>query len=149
MLRRNIKNSDRLDQQGNNFLDSETHDDDLSRDINRSETRIAVLEQIAETHDRRITDIEDFHRLVVERFDQKIQSDTANQVVMEKTLVKAVTSLENLSCNLEKVLILADSANKLATKHETIGLTVLKVAGGMSLIFGAAWAIFKFFVLGA
>lgn len=114
----------------------------------RSQARLAVLEKIAETHERRITDIEDFHRSVVERFDQKIQLDAANQVAMEKTMTKAVTTLDNLSSNLEKALSIASEANKLAVKHETIGATIMKVAGFLAAILAGLWAVFKFLIGG-
>jgi hypothetical protein len=39
------------------------------------ETRVAVLEKIAESHDKRIGDMEDFQRSVVDKLDQKIQMD--------------------------------------------------------------------------
>jgi hypothetical protein len=115
-------------------------------ELSASQTRIAVLEKIAETHDRRISDIEDFHRAVVERFDEKIQLDAANQVAMERTLSKAVTSLDNLSVNLQTTLTLASDASKIATKHETMGITVVKISSALVVIGTAAWAIFKFFI---
>jgi len=113
----------------------------------KSQARLAVLEKIAEVHERRITDIEDFHRSVVERFDQKIQLDAANQVAMEKTMAKAVTTLEALSTNLETALTLANEASKLASKHETIGVTLIKGGGVGAVIIAAIWAVFKFFFL--
>lgn len=115
-------------------------------ELNASQTRIAVLEKIAEVHDRRISDIEDFHRAVVDRFDEKIQLDAANQVAMERTLSKAVTSLDNLSENLKTTLVLASDASKIATKHETIGITTIKIGGILAAIATAAWAIFKLFI---
>lgn len=111
-----------------------------------TKTRIAVLEKIAENHEVRIADIEDFHRMVVERLDQKIQLDATNQVIIERTLTKAVTSIETMSDNLKMALEVAREADKLASKHETIGSTVLKVAGWITVIASGAWALFKYFI---
>ena len=107
-------------------------------------TRIAVLEKIAESHENRISDIEEFHKSVVERFDQKIQLDATNQVIMEKTLTRAVISIDGLSENLKSAFTVASEANKLATKHETIGQTVIKICSIAVIIVGALWSVFTF-----
>jgi len=114
-------------------------------DKKTDEARLAVLEKIAETHERRISDIEEFHRSVVERLDQKIQLDTANQIAMEKTMVKAVTTLDTLSETLRISLDMASNANKIALKHEAISSTVMKIMGILGTIVAAGWALFKFF----
>lgn len=110
-----------------------------------TKTRISVLEKIAEAHDRRITDIEEFHRNVVDRFDQKILADAANHVAMEKTLGKAVTSIDNLATNLRDTLIIASDANVIAKKHEVAFATVSKLAGIFVLAISAAWAVYTYF----
>lgn len=109
-------------------------------------TRVAVLEKIAENHENRISDMEDFHRTVVERLDQKIQMDATNQVIIERTLTKAVTSIDSLSDNLKSALEVANKASTLASKHETIGTTIVKMAGWLGVIIGGLWAMFRFFI---
>lgn len=109
------------------------------------ETRIAVLEQITESHERRITDIEEFHRDVVDRLDQKIHLDASNQIVLERTLAKAVTSLDSLNETVRTVGKNADDANRLVQKHETIGATILKGGGALALVISGLWAVFTFF----
>lgn len=110
-----------------------------------TKTRVAVLEKIAENHENRISDMEDFHRAVVERFDQKIQMDATNQIIIERTLTKAVTSIETLSDNLKSAVTIATSANTLASKHETIGHTLVKVSAGLAIIVSAVWTALKFY----
>ena len=113
-----------------------------------NQTRIAVLEKVAETHERRISDIEDFHRSVVDRLDQKIQLDAANQIAMEKTMAQAVVSLDALSKNLALAMEMSAEANRLAIKHETIATSSLKIGGILATVIAALWALFKFFVGG-
>ena len=126
-----------------------TSEDGLTTDYIKNavntHSRIAVLEQIAESHDARISDMEDFHRQVVERFDQKIQLDATNQVIMERTLSKAVVSIDNLSENLKSTVDMANTAAKLAAKHETIGQTVIKFSGYLGILIGALWAAGTYF----
>lgn len=112
-----------------------------------TKTRVAVLEKIVENHENRISDMEDFHRSVVERLDQKIQMDATNQVIIERTLTKAVTSIDSLSENLKSAVTVASKAEKLASKHETIGQTTVKLLSAGAVIVTAVWAIIKF-VLG-
>lgn len=113
-------------------------------EVINTKTRVAVLEKIAENHENRISDMEDFHRSVVERLDQKIQMDATNQVIIERTLTKAVTSIDTLSDNLKSVIDTANKANVLASKHETIGHTVVKMGGLIVIILSAAWTLFKY-----
>lgn len=122
------------------------------------ETRIAVLEQIAESHERRITDMEDFHRDVVDRFDQKIHLDASNQIVLERTLQKAVTSLDALNDTVRNVgknaddartaadvaQKKADDAQKLVDKHETIARTLIRAGVFLGTVISAAWALVTF-----
>ena len=109
-------------------------------------TRVAVLEKIAENHENRISDMEDFHRAVVERLDQKIQMDATNQIIIERTLTKAVTSIDALSENLKSAVESANNAESLASKHETIGNTVIKLSGWLAVIIGAIWAVVKYYL---
>ena len=109
------------------------------------QSRIAVLEQIATSHEDRISDIEDFHRAVVERFDQKIQLDATNQVIMERTLAKAVVSLDGLSENLKNTLTTATEAAKLSAKHEAIGQTIVKFASFIAILIAAIWSFGTYF----
>jgi glutamate synthase domain-containing protein 2 len=131
------------DQQNNNDGQFRRRDDhDLVVD---TKTRVAVLEKIAENHENRISDMEDFHRAVVERLDQKIQMDSTNQIIIERTLTKAVMSIDSLSENLKSALEVANTASKLASKHETIGYTVVKISIFIGTIAAGLWAVFSFF----
>jgi len=116
-------------------------------DVMNTSSRIAVLEQIASSHEDRIGDMEDFHRAVVERFDQKIQLDATNQVVMERTLAKAVVSLDGLSENLKATLTTASDASKLSHKHEVIGQTIIKFASLVAIIIAGFWSVGSYFHL--
>lgn len=111
-----------------------------------ADTRIAVLEKIAENHDKRITDMEDFQTSVVDRLDQKIQMDLASQVNLERTLTRAVTSLDALSTSVKTAADKAETAYALVRKHEVIGATLMKAGAVLSVILGAIWAVFKFVV---
>lgn len=115
-------------------------------DIVDTKTRVAVLEKIAENHESRISDMEDFHRSVVERLDQKIQMDATNQIIIERTLTKAVTSIDTLSENLKAAVETAGKAEKLAAKHETIGATLLKAGSVIVIVVGGIWTLLKFFL---
>lgn len=115
-------------------------------DIIDTKTRVAVLEKIAENHESRISDMEDFHRSVVERLDQKIQMDATNQIIIERTLTKAVTSIDTLSENLKSAVETAGKAEKLASKHETIGATLLKAGSVIVIVVGAVWTLIKFII---
>ena len=120
---------------------------DYKNNRDNTSTRIAVLEQIASSHEDRISDIEDFHRAVVERFDQKIQLDATNQVIMERTLAKAVVSLDSLSDNLKGALATAGEAAKLSAKHEAIGQTVIKFGSFIAIFIAAIWSFGTYFHL--
>ncbi len=111
-----------------------------------TKTRVAVLEKIAENHENRISDMEDFHRAVVERLDQKIQMDSTNQIIIERTLTKAVTSIETLSENLKSAVDIANRASNLASKHETIGHTIIKMGALLAIIVSAVWTAIKFYL---
>jgi hypothetical protein len=113
--------------------------------IVHTQSRLAVLEKIADSHEERISDIEDFHRAVVERFDQKIQLDATNQVIMERTLAKAVVSLDGLSENLKNTLETATEASKLSLKHEAIGQTVIKFGSFIAILIAAVWSFGTYF----
>ena len=115
----------------------------MDKDENTTVVRIAVLEKIAESHERRISDVEDFHRAVVERLDQKIQLDAINQITLEKTLAKAVVSLDLMADNLKTAMVSAQEANLLANKHEIIGHTILKVSGVLGTIVAVLWTVFQ------
>lgn len=106
--------------------------------------RISVLEKIAESHDKRIMDIEEFHRNVVDRFDQKILIDAANHVSMEKTLTKAVTSIDNLASDLRDTLLIASDANTIAKRHEAVFATVSKISAIFVLVVSALWTVFTY-----
>ena len=108
------------------------------------ETRVAVLEKIAESHDKRIGDMEDFQRSVVDKLDQKIQMDLASQISLERTLTRAVTSLDALSADVKNAGIKADEAQTLVKKHETIGLTIMKVGTIFAVVLSGLWAVIKF-----
>ena len=110
-----------------------------------TQSRIAVLEQIASSHEDRISDIEDFHRAVVERFDQKIQLDAANQVIMERTLSKAVVSIDGLAESLRGTISTATDASKLAAKHEAMGQAIIKVGGFLAFLVAAVWTLGTYF----
>jgi hypothetical protein len=105
------------------------------------------LEQIASSHEDRIGDIEDFHRAVVERFDQKIQLDATNQVIMERTLAKAVVSLDGLSENLRATLATASEASKLSHKHEVVGQTIIKFGSVIAIVIAGLWTVASYFHL--
>jgi hypothetical protein len=109
-----------------------------------TETRLAVLEKIAESHDKRISDMEDFHRDVVDRLDQKIQLDAAQSIALERTLSRAVSTLENLNVTVMNVSRTADVANSLVLKHEHIATTLFKVGVAISGVAGAGWAVFTY-----
>ena len=143
-------------EENKNFSDSEVRDMRDTRTFGRraadiddmvgTKTRVAVLEKIAENHENRISDMEDFHRSVVERLDQKIQMDATNQIIIERTLTKAVTSIDTLSENLKQAVRSASKAEALAAKHETIGATVIKLGGWIFIAIGGIWAVVKFFL---
>lgn len=118
---------------------------DFDRSAVDTHARLSVLEKITETHDERISDIEEFHRAVVERFDQKIQLDAANQIAMERIMTKAVVSIDSLSINLGTALDTAKEAAKLAVKHETIAQTIIKAAGLAIVIISAFWTLITYF----
>jgi len=108
------------------------------------ETRTAVLEKIVESHDKRIGDMEDFQRASVDRLDQKIQLDLASQITLERTLTRAVTSLDSLAVAVRDATAKADEAHELVKKHETVGATVMKVGTILTILASGAWAVFKF-----
>ena len=128
-------------------VDKEPIYPDFHRDTINTHARIAVLEQIADSHENRISDIEDFHRAVVERFDQKIQLDATNQVIMERTLAKAVVSLDGLSENLKNTLTTASEASRLSLKHEAMGQTVVKFGSFIAVLIAAVWSFGTYFHL--
>ena len=110
-----------------------------------SDTRLAVLEQIAENHNRRISDMEDFHREVVDRLDQKIQLDSSNQIVLERTLTRAVTALDSLNTTVQLVGKSAEEASRIALRHEAIASTMRKVGSVAVVCASGIWALFSYF----
>lgn len=137
----NEKEEDNMDEKNIELPSSHYHD------LMNTHSRIAVLEQIASSHEDRISDIEDFHRAVVERFDQKIQLDATNQVIMERTLAKAVVSLDGLSENLKNTLNTASEASRLSLKHEAIGSAIVKFGSFLVVLFAALWTVGTYFHL--
>jgi hypothetical protein len=110
------------------------------------DTRIAVLEQIAQSHDRRITAMEDFQKDVVDRLDQKIQLDATSQIQLEKTLVKAVTTLEIMVDSVREMSTIARSADTLVKRHDTLLSMSLRIASGLGVIIPIAWAVYVYMV---
>ena len=66
---------------------------------------------------------------------------------MERTLAKAVVSIDSLSDNLKSTVDMANEAAKLAVKHETIGHTIMKIAGYAGIVVAALWAVATYFRL--
>jgi methionine-rich copper-binding protein CopC len=112
--------------------------------MNSIDTKVAVLEQIAIAHDKRISDMEDFHRDVVDRFDQKIQLDASNQVTMERTIAKVVVTLENLNTSMLAVAAKSEDASKVAHRLDLVANVLLKVGTATAALVGAAWAVFTY-----
>ena len=104
-------------------------------------TRLAVLETSVAHQDARITDMELYQRAISTKLTTKIQVDAASDVVMERTLAKAVSDVDRISANLKETNELAVEAARLADKHETMGITVLKVGSMITVILGALWAL--------
>jgi hypothetical protein len=138
------------DRDGNHYSDSLHSPSVPARQIRNissvvaSETRIAILEKIAENHDRRLNEVEEFNRNVVDRLDQKIQLDATNHINLERQLTRAVSSLDVLSTAVSAATTEARSANTTATKLETIGITLLKVGGVLGSVVAAVWVIVTF-----
>jgi hypothetical protein len=109
-----------------------------------TDTRLAVLEQIAENHDRRISDMEDFHREVVDRLDQKIQLDSSNQIVLERTLTRAVTALDSLNTTVQLVGKSAEEASRIALRHEAVVATVIRLGSIAAVLASGGWALFTY-----
>jgi hypothetical protein len=98
------------------------------------ETRVAILEKIAIAHDTRLGFIEDFHREVVDRLDQKMQLDVANQISLERTLSKAAANVESLTDIIRLVAVNADEASQLVRKHQSFGILLVKIGGLITII---------------
>lgn len=110
-----------------------------------TETRVAVLEKIIQTHEKRICDMEEFHRDVVDRLDQKISQDTANQVQMERSLTRAVTSIEAMTASIQQVNATAAEAARVSVRHEAMLTAAVKICAGLAVIGSAAWAVITHF----
>ena len=121
------------------YIGAERRGADLLNESTR--TRLAVLETSVAHQDARITDVELYQRAISTKLNTKIQVDAASDVVMERTLAKAVSDVERISANLKETNELAVEAARLADKHETIGITVLKVGSMITVILGALWAL--------
>ena len=120
---------------------SQTQNKDLDDSV-----RLALLEEVSAAHERRITAMEDFHRDIVERLDQKIQLDATSQIQMEKALTKAVTTLEALSATVSAVVNVAERADHLAAAHDAGLKTAIKIFAVLATLGGAAWAVFTFVI---
>lgn len=109
------------------------------------DVRLALLEEITENQERRLTTIEDYHREVVDRLDQKIQLDTMSQIQIEKTLVSTSTTLKGVLKSLSDAKILAENADTLARAHDSAITALLRVVTiGIPVIAGL-WALFMYF----
>lgn len=110
-----------------------------------TDVRLAILEELSENQERRLTTIEDYHREVVDRLDQKIQLDTMSQIQIEKTLVKTSTTLSGMLKSLNDAKILAENADKLARAHDSAITALLRVVTiGIPVVAGL-WALFQYF----
>ena len=121
------------------YIGAERRGADLLNESTR--TRLAVLETSVAHQDARITDMELYQRAISSKLNTKIQVDAASDVVMERTLAKAVSDVDRISANLKETNELAVEAARLADKHETMGITVLKVGSMITVILGALWAL--------
>ena len=104
-------------------------------------TRLAVLETSVAHQDARISDMELYQRAISTKLNNKIQEDSVNSIRMERTLAQAVSELSELSADLRDTTAVASKAARLADKHETMGITLLKLGSAITIVLGALWAL--------
>lgn len=110
------------------------------------ETRISVLEKLAESCDARreeintrLESLESFHAHVTDKLDEHMQRDADSQLEMTKVLTQLSTSFDGLAESIKTSL----AGAALAIKHETIGLTLMKVGSILAVAIAGGWALFS------
>ena len=105
--------------------------------------RLVFLEKLTEATERRVTNLEEFNRSIVERLDSHMQRDAESQVVLTNGLAavtqqisKTVGSIERLGATMEsnsskltELAIVALEASSIAKKHQTAFATTLVIGG--------------------
>lgn len=117
---------------------------DLSNESNR--TRLAVLEHKVDTFENRISDIEASLRFIGMKLDDKLRQDSETFIDIEGRLSTVGKAVELMADELNETAALAVKAGALVDKHETIGSTLLKIGSVATILIGALWGVFKYFV---
>lgn len=119
-------------------------DEPESDDTLKNAVKIAAMESKLQAHERRIMTIEDYHMTIVEKLDAKIEADRERQMDMEKTMTRAVTTLEHLTAVVDKLATSNATTVALVQKHEAIGTAVVKLGSLAAVVIGGIWAVVKF-----
>lgn len=104
-------------------------------------TRIALLEQQIRQLERRVCGTEQSIGTLTTKLDEKVAADTWRQLESEKTLARILATMEAITLDLKEATEAASKAQVLATKHETIAMTVMKVGSILTVVCGAVWTV--------
>ena len=117
---------------------------DLSSESTR--TRLVVLEHKMAAFEDRLTDMEASLRFINMKLDDKAKIDAETLRIMEGRLSTVGTAVELMVNKLNETTDVASRARRIVDKHETIGATLVKIGGAITLLLTTVWAIFRYYV---
>ena len=103
-----------------------------------TETRIIVLERLAEDIAKRQDRFEEHHTMLVSRLDEHLVRDGNTHTEITRILSHLSTSFESLADTMKSM----GEGTALAIKHETMLLTVTKIGSIIAIFVAGAWAVF-------
>lgn len=121
-------------------------DESESDDTVNHAVKIAAMETALKSHERRLVTIEDYHISIVDKLDAKIEADRERQMDMEKTMTRAVTTLEHLTTVVDRLATSNATTVALVQKHEAIGTAVVKLGSLAAIVISGAWMLFTYVV---
>ncbi len=111
-----------------------------------TQIKLAQMDAKLAAQERRIMTIEDYHMTIGGKLDAKIEADRERQMDMEKTMTRAVTTLEHLTTVVDKLADSNATTVALVQKHEAIGTAIIKLGSIAAVIISGAWMLFTYIV---
>lgn len=109
-------------------------------------TKVALLEQQIRHLEKRVCKSEEAAQKMSAKLDEKVAADTWRQLESERTIARILATMESIANDLKEASEAASKAQKLATKHETVASTIMKVGSVLTVVGGAVWTIVTFVI---
>jgi hypothetical protein len=116
----------------------------------RLEERVAVLEIQVDNHATKLEDNQEMLIKFFDRFDRHLETQAETNKILNGTLIKVGSVVDNLSSELSKtnrtVTAFADRldvTSKTVTTWDTIAKTIIKIAIVLATVLSGAWAVYN------